>query len=236
MTQIESIDEEPEQEVDREEAHAEMPKVRRRRKYTRHAQEPAAQVQAPAKQAATEQRFTAEYWEKQLREEAETAAQQAPEPEPQTMTREQYLAQAKKQNPTTVARTVARPRSSGFIDRLQANVDEALGAAHPGIAHSPSNYTQPRVAMPQPRAQSAAEAPLEELAPSGGGIFSSISSNPVMSGILAFVGLLIALFGTYISKSVVGFGAEMIGFVIFIAGMIFIFKYTRQMKRLQAGA
>ena len=245
MTQIESIDEEPEQvmeqvprapQADKEEAHTEMPRARRRRKYIRHAREPAVQVrQAPVKQAATEQRFTAEYWEKQLKEEAEAAAQPPPEPEPPTMTREQYLALTKKQNPTTVARTVARPRSSGLIARMQANADEALGVPHSGVARSPSNYTQPRVAMPQPKAQSEAEAPLEELAPSGGGIFSSMSSSPVMSGILAFIGLLVALFGTYISGSVVGLGAEVIGFVIFIVGMIFILKYARQMKRLQAG-
>ncbi len=151
----------------------------------------------------------ADYWEKQLAQ--GPAKDQAPAPSPNA---------AKK-----------KPMGLGLIDRLQANVDEALGVQpqHPVNTASVQQPSAP-VQAQQTVAHRPAAAPISEIGAVKGG---SLGSSPFASSALAMIGLIVALVGTYL-HSVVGVGAEIIGLVVFVFGAVYIIKYIRRTKGMHS--
>ncbi|MEM4098047.1 MAG: hypothetical protein QXS81_05115, partial [Candidatus Micrarchaeaceae archaeon] len=173
--------------------------------------------QKPPK-AAEEERLTAEEWEERLKaEEAEAAEAKQ---QPKTMTREEFLAM-KEKSEEAPNQPVAAPqqqvqaqpkRRMGFIDTLQANVNEALGVV-------PSSSAQTQIP---------AETSLQEMGQEG--LLSSMRQNPIVSGIVALTGLIVMLIGTFSHAIEVALITEIIGLIIFVLGLIFIIKYLLRKK------
>ena len=64
---------------------------------------------------------------------------------------------------------------------------------------------------------------------------SGLKSNPVIAGIVTFVGLVLLLMGTYSSSlgGLVVLVLEVFGLIVFIIGLIFVFGHVRRMLRGQ---
>ncbi|MEM3215912.1 MAG: hypothetical protein QXS81_01010 [Candidatus Micrarchaeaceae archaeon] len=172
---------------------------------------------------AEEERLTAEEWEERLK--AEEEAKSAKTQQPKMLTREEFMEMKAKskeaQNQPASAQAQAQPkRRVGFIDILEANMNEALGVV-PNPAAATTN--------PAPKVQIPAEASnLQELGREG--VLSSMQQNPIVSGIFALTGLIVMLIGTFSHVIEATLTLEVIGFIIFIFGLVFIIKYLLRKK------
>jgi hypothetical protein len=190
------------------------------RKRGRPKKAPAAQAQGPASQAQEPQveMHTAEEWERILQ--AQTPAK--------PLTKEEFLAKlspARVDNKKMIADVAGA--ATAMLGRMQVNADEALGVQRrPGLAQPAQPVKAPAQAARPPSTNT-----LQEIkAPGGTGPLAALRENPVMAGGMAFIGLLMALIGTY------GAGAlaavmELLGFGIFIIGAIFMYGNARKLRR-----
>jgi len=209
---------------------------------------------APAKQS--EEMLTAEEWADRLKAEEEAARQQEAhlekeaeeqegEEENKLMTKEEFLAYMQKESTKekdatlTIQKPVHAKRGFSLMNRLSANIDEALG-----VIPNPPKSNSAAVAMPKPiikETVSPAAAPqqdrgdsqeidssLQEI-PRGASDWMGLKSNPILAGVVALIGLFMILAGT-ISHDVLGaLILEIIGLLVFIFGLVFVFGHIRRM-------
>ncbi|MEM0148432.1 MAG: hypothetical protein QXN16_00590 [Candidatus Micrarchaeaceae archaeon] len=158
------------------------------------------QPEAPAE----EERLTAEEWEERLKAEEAKAAKTE---QPKTLTKEEFLAEMKEK-----AGGQQKP-VAGFISRLQANMDEALGVTPKSIAAGAANSGSQGIEAGR----------LQVIGREGA--FSTMQRNPLVSGIIAMAGLLVMLIGTFSHTLGAALITELMGLIIFAAGLVLIIKY-----------
>lgn len=213
---------------------------------------------APAEQP--EEMLTAEEWDDRLKaEEAakqqeayleKEAEEQKEDEENKLMTKEEFLAYMQKESTkendaASTAQIAHKPahakRGSFLMDRLSANINEALG-----VIPNPPKSNSAAVAMPKPiikETVSPAAAPqqdsddsqeidssLQEITGRASSNWMGLKSNPVLAGVVVLGGLILTLVGTFISRDVLAAVVlEIIGLLVFIFGMVFVFGHIRKM-------
>jgi len=209
----------------------------------------------PAEQP--EEMLTAEEWADRLKAEEEAKQQEAHlekeaeeqegEEENKLMTKEEFLAYMQKEGTKekditlTTQNPVYAKRGFSLMDRLSANINEALG-----VIPNPPKSNSAAVAMPKPiikETVSPAAAPqqdsddsqeidssLQEITGRASSNWMGLKSNPVLAGVVVLGGLILTLVGTFISRDVLAAVVlEIIGLLVFIFGMVFVFGHVRKM-------
>ncbi|MEM0143091.1 MAG: hypothetical protein QXL94_03960 [Candidatus Parvarchaeum sp.] len=166
---------------------------------------------------ANEERLTAEEWEEKLKAEAEAKAEQ-----PKTLTKEEFIAMMKAKETPKPQQAPIKPKPRiGFIDRLQANADEALGVKPKATAATSGAVETQMPVLPVVKAESNN---LQEIGPAARGLSSALG-NPITAGIVALTGLIVMFIGTLSRVLEATLIIEIMGFVIFVFGLVFILKY-----------
>jgi len=203
---------------------------------------------APAEQP--EEMLTAEEWAERLKAEEEAKQQQEAYPEEaeeqedeenKLMTKEEFLAymqkksMKEKENATlTTQKPAYAKRKFSIIDRLSANIDEALGVVPTPTVATTKPITQKRVSYNEALQQDIddsqeIDSSLQEI-PKGASDWMGLKSNPVLAGVVTLFGLILVLAGTFMSHDVLAaLMLEIIGLLIFVFGMVFIFGHVRRM-------
>lgn len=243
MVHIETLgDKKPEETAPASAAREKSRAAKSRRKRARFIQRATAATPKPV----PEERLSIEEWterfkaEEEARARAEIEAKAAAADENRRMTKEEFLAmqQAKMasmpahpQPASPAAQQKPPQRRSSILDRLAANADSALGVI------PKAQVAGAQVAPRQAPAAAYANSGLQEIGrASGGGPVGIMRSNPVMAGAVAFIGLLIVLIGTYLHGSLyTALIIEVLGFGLFIFGIVFVFGYIGTMKRQKKG-
>jgi len=203
---------------------------------------------APAEQP--EEMLTAEEWAERFKAEEEAKQQHEAYPEEaeeqedeenKLMTKEEFLAymqkKSMKENDATL--TTQKPayakRRFSIMDRLSANIDEALGVVPTPTAATTKPITKKAVPYNQVLQQQDIDDSqeidnnLQEI-PKGTSDWMGLKSNPVLAGAVTLVGLIMILAGTFMPHDVIAaLTLEIIGLLIFVFGMVFVFGHVRRM-------
>ena len=204
---------------------------------------------APAEQP--EEMLTAEEWAERLKAEEEAKQQEAyPEEETEEqeedeenklMTKEEFLAymqkksMKEKENATlTTQKPAYTKRRLSIMDRLSANIDEALGVVPTPTVATTKPITQKIVTYNEALQQNIGDSQeidssLQEI-PKGASDWMGLKSDPVLAGVVTLFGLILVLAGTFMSHDVLAaLILEIIGLLIFVFGMVFVFGHVRRM-------
>jgi len=206
---------------------------------------------APAEQQ--EEMLTADEWAERLKAEEEAKQQQEAYPEEaeaeeqedeenKLMTKEEFLAYMQKKNmeekkdaTLTTQKPAYAKRKFSIMDRLSANIDEALGVVPTPTAATTKPITKKAVPYNQVLQQQDIDDSqeidnnLQEI-PKGTSDWMGLKSNPVLAGAVTLVGLIMILAGTFMPHDVIAaLTLEIIGLLIFVFGMVFVFGHVRRM-------
>jgi len=203
---------------------------------------------APAEQP--EEMLTAEEWAERLKAEEEAKQQQEAYPEEEAeeqedeenklMTKEEFLAYMQKKNmkekdaTLTTQKPAYAKRGFSIMDRLSANIDEALGIVPTPTVATTKPITQKTASYNEALQQDIndsqeIDSSLQEI-PKGTSDWMGLKSNPVLAGAVTLIGLIIVLAGTFMSHDVIAaLTLEIIGLLIFVFGMVFVFGHVRRM-------
>jgi len=191
-----------------------------------------------------EERLTAEEWAERLKAEEEAKQQEAKEQEDEEnklMTKEEFLAymQKKGAEENNVVLTTQKPANKGglglsLMGRLSTNINDALGitpAPTMAMAKPIITKTVSPTEVPQQNSGYSQEIDnnLQEIT-GGASNWMGLKSNPVLAGVVTLFGLVVVLVGTFMSHDVLAaLTLEIIGLLIFVFGMVFVFGHARRM-------
>jgi len=205
---------------------------------------------APAEQP--EEMLTAEEWAERLKAEEEAKQQEAyPEEEEaeeqgedeenKLMTKEEFLAYMQKKSmeekndaTLTTQKPAYTKKGFSFMDRLNANINEALGVVPtPTVATTKpiikETLTHNEALQQDIDNSQEIDNSLQEI-PRGTSDWMGLKSNPILAGAVTLIGLIIVLAGTFMSHDVIAaLVLEIVGLLIFVFGMVFVFGHVRRM-------
>lgn len=205
------------QEAERQKQEAERQKNEARRPMTRE------EFLASMDKQVEDLAMTKEQWVAKLAAEKQ---------QPKTFTREEFLAQKAKQ--PAAAQAVA-PKQSSFLKSLLSGGSGPKGPMSPSEARvrGMMQGAGEMVGMQPVGTEMPAAAPVSsvEEVESVSGLLANMKENPIVAGGVTFVGLLILLVGLYLVNAIAGLVTEIIGFVLFAFGLIYVFGHIKTMFR-----